>query len=189
MTFKIGDKVRIIKNKTGDVSKGNAVGQTFIIKKDEGSYDNEQSWCSGVTAQPWSERNECDKWRWKESELELVTPAPLTFEVGKSYKFNDKWVNNIYTVEFVSPITGAALATTESNGKIISVCLPDIKRYSEVVPPPPEEWRALFYRKDSKPEISANFWSSKKEVEESESGRAFEFMYAIRTDINAKKEN
>lgn len=60
--------------------------------------------------------------------------------------------------------------------------------FVKYTPPPPEEWRALYYRPNSKPEISANTWASKEAVERDEKSHTH-FMYAIRTDINAKKEN
>ncbi len=57
---------------------------------------------------------------------------------------------------------------------------------AEYISPPPEEWRALFYQENGKPEISAQFWSTKYDVERCWDSNS-SFMYAIRTDINAKE--
>ncbi len=181
MTFKIGDKVRIIRNKTKDVSKGNAVGQTFIIKKDEGSYDNEQSWCSGVETEPWKDREECDKWRWKESELELIS-SPFQLEVGKTYVDTDgrKYVAE----EVVMKLKYNSICTyRQLDGKAIGNNRDLIAEYT---PPPPEEWRALFYKENGKPEVSAYYQSTKSSCEAWAKDMPG-FMYAIRTDVNAKE--
>jgi hypothetical protein len=60
-------------------------------------------------------------------------------------------------------------------------------------PPPSEEWRALYWKDNFKPEVSACAWTSKKDCElfheqyKSTDLKEHNFMYAIRTDINAKE--
>lgn len=61
----------------------------------------------------------------------------------------------------------------------------------EYIPPPPEEWRAVFYREHGKPEISAAIYPSKesceKDYEDVSKSRKNEFLGAIRTDKGALK--
>lgn len=121
---------------------------------------------------------------WSRGNFELMSSTG--FEVGKTYQLNDGWLKNIYTVEFVSPITGTALATTISGGKTISARLESWSRYKEIIPPPPEEWRAVYWVKNGKPEFSARYWDSKKAVEDDEKSHTH-FMYAVRTDEGVLK--
>ena len=115
--------------------------------------------------------------------IELIPPSG--FEIGKRYK--PKKGNAI--LEIVG-VTNTHLWYKNVNTGI-HVTNPlnydFVKTLEEIISPPPEEWRAVFYVKNGKPEISANYWSSKKEVEDSESGKCYEFMYAIRTDEGVLK--
>jgi hypothetical protein len=171
--FKIGDRVRYI-GKDHRHHDPEQIGNCGTVRRYENDDTVEVDWDDKkIRGAKYSDN------------LELIP----TFEVGKTY-INSK--NG--TVPFIVLFIGNdKVFTRNQNGVEGSrgINNPDIIEY---IPPPPEEWRALFYRKDGKPEISANYWSSKEEVEKSESGRAFEFMYALRTDagvlrtdINAKE--
>jgi hypothetical protein len=121
---------------------------------------------------------------WARSSFELIPSTPPTFEVGKKYK------NIHYSEQIIEPIfIGDELMIVKNKSGIeCSLAKRTFPSYKEYIPPPPEEWRALYYRPNSKPEISANTWASKEAVERDEKSHTH-FMYAIRTDINAKKEN
>jgi hypothetical protein len=114
--------------------------------------------------------------------IELVKAAPTTFEVGKKYRI--KGGKTTFTVEYILS-NGHAAGVALTGGSNI---LKNFQNYVEVIPPPPEEWRALFYRKNGKPEVSANYFPTKEDADYCWNGMT-DYMYAIRTDINAKKEN
>lgn len=124
--------------------------------------------------------------------------SPSTFEVGKQYINRSVIKPVIFTVECILEKTSEAVFTYFSphQEEIVSLTikLSSFDKFKEYIPPPPEEWRALYYRPNSKPEVSAAYWGSEgacKTYHDDDDLPLGErnFMYAIRTDINAKKEN
>jgi len=125
--------------------------------------------------------------------VELILPSG--FEIGKQYVFcgekNYKaYPETIYTVEH--RMSNGRWAYVNNKGTPGFLKDGDWSVYKEYIPPPPEEWRAVFYRENGKPEISADY-SSTKEKCESVWGTTSRFMYAIRTDAgvlasSSKKE-
>jgi hypothetical protein len=63
--FKVGDRVRIV-----SARKAAHHGREFVIDHSEGVYDGEPSWCGG-------QHSPSSPYRWRESELELVTTSPV----------------------------------------------------------------------------------------------------------------
>jgi len=116
----------------------------------------------------------------REDMVELISPP--TFEVGKKYTLNSD--GHIVEVVYESD-NQYILKNRIGNLFVVRDC--DFCYYAPYTPPPPEEWRALYWRANNKPEISAYIWDSKEDVEKDEKSHPH-FMYAIRTDINAKKE-
>jgi hypothetical protein len=116
-----------------------------------------------------------------EDRFELIPPTG--FEVGKKYRYKntqtiveilavdetDVWYKNIHT----------NIHVTVTINRFKSV-------YVEYIPPPPEEWRAVFYRKNGKPEISAAIYNSESECK-ADYTTSSAFMYAIRTDEGVLK--
>jgi hypothetical protein len=118
--------------------------------------------------------------------VELVTSAPTGFEVGKKYYIAASVVltcihqdgdNFFFKGAFPYPADKLFSVIHHKNM---------FKMAKEYIPPPPEEWRAVFYVKNGKPEISAAYSSSKEDVEYAWKGNST-FMYAIRTDEGVLK--
>lgn len=107
-------------------------------------------------------------------ELELIPPN--TFEVGKMYK-------RANYMPFVVLSVGEKKAFVRYNGAAHEQLtnLNAFNFYSEYTPPPPQEWRAVYWHENGKPEISATYWPTEEEVKKDETSHSH-FMYAIRTD-------
>lgn len=166
MTFKIGDRVRRI---ITDNTKKMLVGSEWVVN---GIQPNGYVRVEGF--------NFSSNPNW----MELITPAPLTLEVGKTY-MDAK--GNQFLIEGILYISGVVNNTRkyfhpDGKGEFNGISL-----ISEYIPPPPEEWRAVFYREHHKPEISACYYPTKEACERNNTTPTF--LYAIRTDINAKKGN
>lgn len=105
------------------------------------------------------------------------TQTSTIFEVGKMYKHKQGVC--IYEVEFITSAGYAVgVTSTDSHFSIAPGCF---KYYEEVIPPPSQEWRAVYWGENGKPEISATYWATKEDVEKNEKSHTH-FMYAIRTD-------
>jgi hypothetical protein len=123
---------------------------------------------------------------WARSSFELIPSTPPTFEVGKKYVWTGATDRvNPYEILYVGK---DCCFVRNSNGQELTLNKNVFNSYEEYIPPPPEEWRALFYRKNGKPEVSANYFPTKEDADYCWNGMT-DYMYAIRTDINAKKEN
>ncbi len=124
--FKVGDEVRIVSAKND--WKKQYIGCTFVITENEGCYDGEPSWSS-------LDRKSFG-YRWKESELELVSPK--RFEVGKRYRL--KHSTRTILVEYI--LSNGSAVGVDSKGS--GIILHTFSNYEEVKP---EDWRCLFYDK------------------------------------------
>lgn len=134
----------------------------------------------------------------RSSLVELIS-SPFQLEVGKTYvdgNGNKYYVIGIDVTDTREDnyilVCGGTLQHYTKDGRYIRVMrrnqeLENI--VAEYIPPPPEEWRALFFNgPKGKPEISTAYFDNETDAVNCFKGVP-NFMYAIRTDINAKKEN
>lgn len=149
--FKIGDKVRIVSAKYD--WKKRYIGGTFVITENEGRYDGEPSWSA-------PDRKSFG-YRWKESELELVTST--TFEVGKRYKYKHRDDKRIYTatIEYISVIQNKAIGYW--NDELQSIAALPLDRFEKYVEIKPEDWRCLHYTNET-PSLGGIPYKSESEV-------------------------
>jgi acyl-CoA hydrolase len=177
--FKKGDRVRYI----GDASWKFNWLDCVVVKQEVSATTVESVYLKKMGKLSTGSINTCD--------LELIPST--TFEVGKTYHVKKTKTgildDKLFTVLFITDTGHTVLRWNHDSKEVIWRPGAAIEwEIVEYIPPPPEEWRALFYVENRKPEVSAYFASSKSEVEEQWKHNK-KFMYAIRTDINAKKEN
>jgi hypothetical protein len=158
--FKIGDRVKIASKRA---DRFHLNDNEFTITHSCGPWDGEESWGSTKTN---LKGLESFGLRWKESELELVTPT--TFEVGKMYK-HSSYALPPFTVLFI----GETHAFVRRGKDEWVVSLKNYNKHEEYIPPPPEEWRIVYKGKCGEITVgvhpfisdsearSSNFWNSK----------------------------
>ncbi len=168
-TFKVGDRVKYV-----------GLSQTFNEPKFIGA--------TGVVV---VSRPNFVKVRWDEGSidagngakyadnLELITPTG--FEVGK--KYNVKGGIKLYECVWDD---GSFALLKDEDGTPFLVHNSGFDYYGEYIPPPPEEWRAVFYVKNGKPEISTQTYKTESGCRDAYRGNRV-FMHAIRTDEGVLK--
>lgn len=171
--FKVGDRIRRIKI---DGNAGLNVGDEAEVVKVMSGGRYLKGWpCTMYNGQAIPHNPQF---------VELV---PTGFEVGKTYEYCGPYKNRktiIYSIE--AALSNGSYAFTTNEGKAGTLRLSDYSIYKEYIPPSPEEWRAVFFVENGKPEIGAVPYKSKSECE-ADYTNASVFMYAIRTDEGVLK--